>query len=114
MRWFRSDSRTPSSPTSLSKREAVWKKTGGYCWYCGEALAWESFHIEHQEPRKLGGSNELDNLVPSCPPCNYRKSKDRVEVFREREIERGNLSPGRKWIPHRGPPKFPGERGKKK
>jgi len=107
---------TPSSPTTrLFRSETVWNMTNGECWYCGEALERDSFHIEQIEPRTLGGSDELDNLVPSCPACNFRKSKYPVEEFRERKIERGNLSSDRRWIfPPQGKPKFHSERRRKK
>jgi 5-methylcytosine-specific restriction endonuclease McrA len=114
MRWFRSRSHTTVvQAPRLSRREIVWNKTGGYCWYCDVALEWETFHVEHQDPRVLGGSNDLDNLVPSCPSCNYSKGKNPLEEHRRREIERGNLPPSRLWVlPRPGKPKFPGERRK--
>jgi hypothetical protein len=32
------------------------------------------FHVEHIVPRKLGGSDELDNLAWACPGCNLAKT----------------------------------------
>ena len=41
------------------------------CLYCG---APGPSTIDHFIPRALGGSNELENLVPACTPCNQRKA----------------------------------------
>jgi 5-methylcytosine-specific restriction endonuclease McrA len=56
----------------------IWVKTGGLCFYCGcELLPFgqekNSFSIDHVIPLAKGGSNEIDNLVPSCRVCNSKK-----------------------------------------
>lgn len=60
-------------PVSRRRRE-VFAKSNGICWYCKRPLqlagAW---HVEHAQPKALGGSNELSNLVASCVPCNLAK-----------------------------------------
>lgn len=35
------------------------------------------FHIDHIVPRALGGSEDSENLVDACQPCNYRKRDQR-------------------------------------
>jgi hypothetical protein len=68
-------------------RPFVWRKSDGRCWYCGCKLDPWSFHIDHFMPRSKGGGNYLDNLVPSCPQCNWKK-KDR-EVYQWKiDVER--------------------------
>ena len=47
------------------------KKIGG-CFYCGGKFE----HIDHIVPRSAGGSELLENLVPSCRRCNLRKGKN--------------------------------------
>jgi len=36
----------------------------------GKTITW---HIDHLYPVSWGGTNDLDNLVLSCPKCNRRK-----------------------------------------
>ena len=58
---------------------AVWSKTCGRCEYCLCSLnpfdrnAHDGFHIDHVVPRAQNGSDDLDNLVPSCSRCNFVK-----------------------------------------
>lgn len=65
----------------------VWKKTGGKCFYCARVLnpferyAFNGFHVEHVIPRARGGSNFLDNLVPSCSECNFSKGAKTPEQW---------------------------------
>ena len=56
-----------------SKREKVWDKTGGYCYYCGKKLDPNNWEIDHKIPKSRGGTDALDNLVPCCPECNDEK-----------------------------------------
>ena len=66
-------------------RPAVWGKTEGLCWYCGKKInpfEVRAFAIDHFVPRSLGGSNNLDNLVPSCCGCNSIKGNRPIEDFR--------------------------------
>ena len=69
---------------SLDQRAQVWAKTHGRCWYCGKQCnPWYDFTIDHMDPRKQGGDNELPNLVPCCKACNSRKNAKTVNEFRE-------------------------------
>lgn len=80
----------------------VFNKSGGKCWYCGKTLTLESrsngggihrntpaeyfsdtYAVDHFLPRKLGGSDNLDNLVPACWSCNTMKRAYDIETFRE-------------------------------
>lgn len=45
----------------------------GKCWYCGKSIETE-YHIEHRVPLSRGGSNDLSNIVLSCPACNLSKA----------------------------------------
>jgi len=96
-----------------TQRELIRAKSNGVCWYCGLHLPEKGWHIDHFEPvlrtttyksksndfgkipssiKKLIGSgmqkpqnHTLDNMVPSCAPCNLFKSVLSIEEFR-REI----------------------------
>jgi hypothetical protein len=62
-------------PLPETVRAIVLQKTEGRCAYCGCSLAQFTYwHAEHSIPKSRGGSDELDNLVPSCPRCNSYKS----------------------------------------
>jgi hypothetical protein len=68
---------------SSKTRLAVWAKTNGYCWYCGESLASvEKMHIEHATPSCQGGSNTIENLYPACWHCNLGKRGRNIEEYR--------------------------------
>lgn len=66
----------------------VFDKYGGRCAYCGVTLTLDrkgdnAFQVDHLHPRYLGGTNDLDNLVPACRICNHYKKTFSVEQFRE-------------------------------
>lgn len=63
---------------SLRKRlgirvaRAIDARDGGCCVYCGDT-AEESgapLHLDHVQPRSLGGEDSPDNLVTACRACN--------------------------------------------
>lgn len=49
-----------------------YKRQGGKCYYCGCKLD-DNWHIEHVIPLSRGGSNDIANIVCSCPSCNQSK-----------------------------------------
>ena len=68
------------------KREAVYDKTNGHCYYCGVVLVVgkkgaNQFQIDHMTPVRRGGTEDLDNLVPSCRACNCSKGPMTAEEF---------------------------------
>lgn len=98
---------------SLTKkqRKAVWEKSRGKCWYCGNDLPERGWHADHFWPviRQLtrvknppgsqfshkyvcqgemyrSANDHIDNMVPSCAPCNNFKHTYPVEFFRK-ELE---------------------------
>ena len=79
---------------SKSKREAVRMKFGGKCAYCGCELK-KGWHVDHIEPvirnpytkkMYLPERDIIENMNPSCPPCNIHKHSLSIEEFR-RQIE---------------------------
>lgn len=57
------------------QREAIWRRTQGHCYSCGMKLDNKSeWWIEHIIPFSLGGSDEIENLLPSCRICNWVRS----------------------------------------
>jgi hypothetical protein len=79
--------------TPRIKRQYVWEKTGGLCWYCGARLYYREeadteikkrliFTADHLHPRAHGGRGRA-NKVPACKYCNSHKSSRSVEQFRQ-------------------------------
>ena len=58
-----------ANPTYLANRRALLADKPD-CRWCGTPNATEADHIlEHD----AGGTDHLDNLVPSCKPCNAKR-----------------------------------------
>lgn len=82
------------------QREILRNKFGGKCAYCGMILG-KTWHKDHMNPveREIEwesgkGSfytgklcrpenDTLENLMPSCPPCNISKGKMTIENWRD-------------------------------
>lgn len=62
-------------------RQAIRNKYRGRCSYCGDTLP-DRWHVDHRWPKALDGSNDMDNLMPSCRSCNSLKSDYEPEMFR--------------------------------
>lgn len=58
------------------QRARVFAAKGSRCHYC-DSPAW---HVDHVIPRAHGGTDDMDNLVPSCGPCNASKGTKIYEV----------------------------------
>lgn len=52
----------------------------GCCAYCGQRS--DTLHREHVIPVARGGRHSIGNLLPACPPCNYRKKTKLLSEFR--------------------------------
>jgi hypothetical protein len=62
-------------------RAIVFDKYGGKCAYCGVDLV-KGWHVDHIKPKIFGGTNDLDNLNPSCKDCNNYKCHADLEGYR--------------------------------
>jgi len=64
-----------SDRKALSKRVRfeVFKRDRFCCAYCGAHPPDVILHVDHVHPVAEGGSNDIDNLVTSCAPCNSGK-----------------------------------------
>jgi hypothetical protein len=54
-------------------RFEVFKRDGFLCAYCGESPPKVVLQVDHIDPVSKGGTNDIDNLVTSCQPCNIGK-----------------------------------------
>jgi 5-methylcytosine-specific restriction endonuclease McrA len=89
-----------------ASREKVHQKYCGKCGYCGEEIAIKEMQIDHIEPiyrnhsnselsamNVIRGTNDFENLMPSCKSCNNYKKTLTVEKFRiemQKQVQRCN------------------------
>ena len=91
-----------------AQREQVRMKFGGRCAYCGEPLG-ERWHVDHllpveRELKWIPGkgpvatgklwrteNDTLDNMMPSCPPCNIDKHSMSLEGWRRKLQDAANV-----------------------
>ena len=77
-------------------RQGVYDKCNGHCAYCGKEITLKQMQVDHKEPlfrnytekelewyKRTRGTNEMDNLLPSCARCNRWKSTYTIEEFRK-------------------------------
>ena len=62
-------------------REAVYDKFGGRCAYTGKPLG-DDWQVDHIVPKALGGTDNIDNLVPVLPIVNHYKRCLDNETFK--------------------------------
>jgi len=65
---------TARKALSKKTRFEVFKRDGFKCMYCGAHPPAVLLQVDHIEPVAAGGSNDMDNLVTACQPCNLGKS----------------------------------------
>jgi len=75
------------------KRLAIYMRDGFHCGYCEKDLRDadpSAITLDHLAPRCKGGTNEEQNLVTSCRPCNCveKHMKDWKEYATPEAIER--------------------------
>lgn len=63
-------------------RTQIHQKYNGRCAYCGQSVKIERMQVDHIVPKRSGGTNDPDNLNPSCYSCNNYKQGDKLESFR--------------------------------
>lgn len=91
-----------------AEREEVRQKFDGRCAYCGQPLE-DRWHADHFEPveRKIAyvcgkgavatgecyrpENHRLDNMMPSCPPCNIDKHSMSLEGWRRKLQDAANV-----------------------
>jgi 5-methylcytosine-specific restriction endonuclease McrA len=67
--------------SKVKTRLIILKKYGGKCAYCGVDLA-KGWNVDHITPQVFGGTNDLENLNPSCRDCNNYKCHTDLEGYR--------------------------------
>jgi 5-methylcytosine-specific restriction endonuclease McrA len=64
-------------------RQQVYDKYGHCCAYCGRKIEFKDMQVDHIFPRRMGGSDNIKNLNPSCRRCNHYKRAYRLDRYRE-------------------------------
>lgn len=69
-------------------RHVVYEKYGRHCAYCGREIEYKDMQVDHLKP--LGaynaenrGTDDIENLMPSCRMCNHYKRANTLEAFRK-------------------------------
>lgn len=77
----------------------------GYCYYCDIDLDLEDvlINVEHIKPMRAGGTNDYNNMVLSCAPCNKTKgskqlSKNERKHLRTKQARREQMKELKKQI----------------
>lgn len=64
-------------------RQDIYAKYNGHCAYCGKEIEYKDMQVDHIIPKRLGGTNDLNNLNPACRRCNHYKRAYRLERYRD-------------------------------
>ena len=77
-------------------RQEVYNKCQGHCAYCGKEITLKQMQVDHKEPifrnysekeldsiKRVRGTDDTNNLLPSCARCNRWKSTFTTEQFRQ-------------------------------
>jgi hypothetical protein len=70
-------------------RFEVFKRDGFSCAYCGATPLDSKLQVDHIIAVSNGGSNDIDNLVTACQPCNIGKSNIPLSSAPEGLAQRG-------------------------
>lgn len=54
-------------------RDAIYRRDGGRCQYCGKHVPKQLYQYDHVTPRTQGGGTTWTNIVVSCLKCNQYK-----------------------------------------
>lgn len=78
-------------------RKRIFNKYNGHCAYCGTPIPISKMQVDHLQPKwhnltdedceRKGierGTDDEDNLMPSCRACNYYKHTSTLDGFRAR------------------------------
>lgn len=67
-------------------RHKVYMKYHGHCAYCGKEIAYKDMQVDHLIPLngyREQGTDDFENLMPSCRRCNHYKRANSLERFRQ-------------------------------
>jgi hypothetical protein len=68
-------------------RVVVLQKYNFHCAYCGRIIDLKSMQVDHKLSKRLGGTSDIENLMPSCRMCNHYKRAGDPEYLRRLLLE---------------------------
>lgn len=68
---------------SKAERLHVYDKCNHRCAYCGCYLEYKNMQVDHAQPLRCGGADEMNNMLPACRSCNHYKATLTVEKYRK-------------------------------
>lgn len=78
--------RKQDPPELRAAKEAVRRRSGGYCEARTAACTGQAEHAHHRKMRSAGGTHSVANLLDACHPCH-----DWIHAHPEESYERGLL-----------------------
>lgn len=91
-------------PPYSEKVQQIFDRTKGHCAYCGCLSA--DLTVDHMQPKRRGGTQEIGNLILACRSCNSSKKNRTVEEYREWlawQTRGGEFNPRqREWLQSAG------------
>jgi 5-methylcytosine-specific restriction protein A len=94
-------SQTPDRPSiSRKQRVVIFMKTDGHCYACGQKLRGDAWEAEHPLARELGGSDDIEALLPICSPCHKPKTAaDQKAIAKVKRIRDKHIGAARSKSP---------------
>ena len=71
----------PASKLSAEEWQSLQERYDHRCFYCGKRA--ERLTKDHVVPVSKNGEDTVENIVPACWPCNFKKRARLVEDFKE-------------------------------
>jgi hypothetical protein len=63
-------------------RQKIYEKYTGRCAYCGNPIYFKDMQVDHIVPKRKYGTDDFENLNPSCRRCNHYKRTFDLEFYR--------------------------------
>ena len=67
---------------TIKERTRIYEKYDSRCAYCGNIITIKEMQVDHMCSKKHGGTDDVNNLMPSCRRCNHYKRAYDLEGFR--------------------------------
>ncbi|TQF04382.1 HNH endonuclease [Kitasatospora acidiphila] len=77
-------------------REVVLAANGGFCTYCGSSGT-RAEVVDHVDPVRAAGRDDITNLVPACRSCNSSKGSRAPLEWKAAQEELVRNTPEWKW-----------------
>ena len=68
---------------SKAERIKIYDKCNRRCAYCGCDMEYKDMQVDHAQPLRCGGADEISNMLPACRSCNHYKATLTIEKYRK-------------------------------